>query len=57
MIPSFSSNPDERDKIAVIPRIFATLGGATVNTFGLMLIALLGVSSKSQGYFRLGVGI
>ena len=27
MIPSFSSNPDERDKIAVIPRIFATLGG------------------------------
>ena len=57
MIPSFSSNPDERDKIAVIPRIFATLGGSTVNTFGLMLIALLGVSSKSQGYFRLGVGI
>ena len=57
MIPSFSSNPDERDKIAVIPRIFATLGGSTVNTFGFMLIALLGVSSKSQGYFRLGVGI
>ena len=57
MIPSFTSDPDERDKIAVIPRIFATLGGASVNTFGIMLIGLLGVSSKSQGYFRLGLGI
>ena len=55
MIPSFTSNPDERDKIAVIPRIFATLGGSTVNTFGLMLIGILGVTSKSQGYFRLGL--
>ena len=55
MIPSFTSNPDERDKIAVIPRIFATLGGSTANTFGLMLIGVLGVSSKSQGYFRLGL--
>ena len=55
MIPSFTSDPDERDKIAVIPRIFATLGGSSVNTFGLMLIGVLGVSSKSQGYFRLGL--
>ena len=55
MVPSFTSNPEERDKIAVIPRIFATLGGASVNTFGLMLIGILGVASKSQGYFRLGI--
>ena len=55
MVPSFTSNPEERDKIAVIPRIFATLGGSSVNTFGLMLIGILGVASKSQGYFRLGI--
>ena len=55
MIPSFTSDPGERDKIAVIPRIFATLGGSSVNTFGLMLIGILGVTSKSQGYFRLGL--
>ena len=55
MVPSFTSDPEERDKIAVIPRIFATLGGSSVNTFGLMLIGILGVASKSQGYFRLGL--
>ena len=55
MVPSFTSDPEERDKIAVIPRIFATVGGASVNTFGLMLIGILGIASKSQGYFRLGI--
>ena len=55
MVPSFTSDPEERDKIAVIPRIFATIGGSSVNTFGLMLIGILGVASKSQGYFRLGL--
>lgn len=55
MIPSFTNDPNERDKIAVIPRIFATLGGASVNSFGLILIAALGISSRSEGYFRLGI--
>lgn len=57
MIPSFTSDASERDKISVIPRIFATIGGSTVNTFGLMLISFLGVGSSSVGYFRLGLGI
>lgn len=57
MIPSFTNDPDERDKMAVIPRIFATLGGASVNSFGLILIAALGISSRSEGYFRLGIAI
>lgn len=55
MIPSFTSDPAERDKMSVIPRIFATIGGSTVNTFGLMIIAILGVGSNSVGYFRLGL--
>ncbi|MGL5378484.1 melibiose:sodium transporter MelB [Clostridium sp.] len=57
MIPSFTSDAKERDKMSVIPRIFATIGGSTVNTFGLMLIGVLGVGSNSLGYFRLGLGI
>ncbi|MGL5314766.1 MAG: melibiose:sodium transporter MelB [Peptostreptococcaceae bacterium] len=57
MIPSFTSDPAERDKIAVIPRIFATLGGSSVNTFGLMLVPILGMGSISRGYFRLGLGV
>ena len=57
MIPSFTSDAKERDKMSVIPRIFATIGGSTVNTFGLMLIGILGVGSNSLGYFRLGLGI
>ena len=57
MIPSFTNDPSERDKVAVIPRIFATIGGSTVNAFGLPLIAILGVGSNSVGYFRLGLSI
>ena len=43
--------------MSVIPRVFATIGGSTVNTFGLMLISFLGIGNNSIGYFRLGVGI
>lgn len=57
MIPSFTSDASERDKISVIPRIFASLGGSTVNSFGLIFIAMLGMGSDSKGYFRLGVAI
>ena len=57
MIPSFTSDSSERDKMSVIPRVFATIGGSTVNTFGLMLISFLGIGNNSIGYFRLGVGI
>lgn len=34
-LPNLSSDPAEREKISVIPRIFASLGGFIVCTFGL----------------------
>ncbi|MCI8553936.1 MAG: melibiose:sodium transporter MelB [Clostridiales bacterium] len=37
-LPNLSSNPREREKISVIPRIFASLGGFIICTFGLYAI-------------------
>ena len=55
MIPSFSSDSKVRDTMSVIPRLFAMFGGSTITTFGLMIIAFLGVNmggTVSDGYFR-----
>ena len=36
MLPNLTSNPEERDRVAVIPRIFASIGGSLlVGGFGL----------------------
>lgn len=37
-LPNLSSAPQEREKISVIPRIFASLGGFIICTFGLYMI-------------------
>lgn len=37
-LPNLSSDPREREKISVIPRIFASLGGFIICTFGLNFI-------------------
>ena len=37
-LPNLSSDPRERESISVIPRIFASIGGFLVCTFGLNLI-------------------
>lgn len=58
MIPSFSSDSKVRDQMSVIPRLFAMFGGQTINTFGLVFIAFLGVNlggTPSDGYFRLAL--
>lgn len=55
MIPSFSSDSKVRDTMSVIPRLFAMFGSSTITTFGLMIIAFLGVNmggTVSDGYFR-----
>ncbi len=56
MIPAFSSDSKVRDQMSVIPRMFAMFGGQTVNTFGLIFVAFLGVNmggTESDGFFRL----
>ncbi len=55
MIPAFSSDSKVRDTMSVIPRLFAMFGASTINTFGLMIIAFLGVNmggTVADGYFR-----
>lgn len=55
MIPAFSNDSKVRDTMSVIPRLFAMFGNSTITTFGLMIIAFLGVNmggTTSDGYFR-----
>ena len=57
MIPSLSSNKEEREKISVIPRIFASSAWLLVGAFGLTLIDKLGNGDAIKGYQLLAIGI
>lgn len=50
MIPSLTQDKAEREKIAVIPRIFASIGGLIIGTLGLTFIAKLGQGNDVKGY-------
>ena len=51
MLPNLTSNPEERDHVAVIPRIFASIGGSLiVGGFGLQIIDLLGNGNDQKGF-------
>ena len=43
MIPTLATTKEDREKISVVPRIFASLGGLTVTTFGIALVNKLGI--------------
>ncbi|MDR2525100.1 MAG: glycoside-pentoside-hexuronide (GPH):cation symporter [Oscillospiraceae bacterium] len=50
MIPALSRNPQQRDQLAIIPRVFAgVLGVATA--FILDIVLLLGKGSEMRGFF------
>ena len=57
MLPSLSSNKEERDKIAVIPRIFASLGWLIVGSLGLGIISTLGKGNQVKGFELFAIGI
>lgn len=60
MIPSFSNDSKVRDTMSVIPRLFAMFGGQTIGTFGLMIVAFLGVNmgaTDTEGYFRFALAV
>ena len=59
MIPTLSTTKEDREKISVVPRIFASLGGLTVTTFGIALVNKLGNGNQIKGfeYFALGIVI
>lgn len=53
MLPNLSSDPAERDKIAVVPRIFASIGGSLlVGGFGMQIMDYLGKGNAQDGFTR-----
>lgn len=50
MLPSLSSNKEERDKIAVIPRIFASFAWLVVGSLGLGIMTTLGKGDMAKGF-------
>lgn len=53
MLPNLTSDPEERDKIAVVPRIFASIGGSLlVGGFGLQIMDYLGKGNAQDGFTR-----
>ena len=51
MLPNLTSNPQERDRVAVIPRIFASIGGSLlVGGFGLQIMDFLGKGNAQAGF-------
>lgn len=53
MLPNLSSDPVERDKISVIPRIFASIGGSLlVGGFGMQIMDFLGKGNAQDGFTR-----
>ena len=59
MIPTLATTKEDREKISVVPRIFASLGGLTVTTFGIALVNKLGNGNQIKGfeYFALGISL
>ncbi|MBC2851953.1 melibiose:sodium transporter MelB [Cetobacterium sp. 8H] len=57
MIPALSSDKKEREEIAVVPRIFASLAWLTLGSFGLPVIAFLGKGNEGKGFTNLAIGI
>ena len=51
MLPNLTRDPAERDKLSVIPRIFASIGGSLlVGGFGLQIMDFLGNGNAQMGY-------
>lgn len=57
MIPSLTSNKEEREKVAVIPRIFASSAWLIVGSFGLPIVAFLGKGDSLKGWSLFSIGI
>lgn len=51
MLPNLTNSKEERDKVAVIPRIFASIGGSfIVGGLGLQIMDFLGKGNAQLGY-------
>ena len=50
MIPALTSSKEEREQVAVIPRIFASTAWLIIGTFGLLIVSKLGNGDATKGY-------
>lgn len=50
MIPALTNDKEEREKVSVIPRIFASTAWLIMGTFGLSIISVLGNGDTVKGY-------
>lgn len=51
MLPNLTSDKSERDRVAVVPRIFASVGGSLiVGGFGLQIMDFLGKGDAQKGF-------
>lgn len=55
MVPALSKTPQERERVAVVPRMFASFAWLLIGVAGLPLVNALGGDDEAQGYFRMAV--
>ncbi|MGG5371906.1 melibiose:sodium transporter MelB [Enterococcus sp. AZ196] len=54
-LPNLTSDPEERERVSVLPRIFASLAGLLTGTFGLQAVNLLGSGDQMKGFQLIAV--
>lgn len=57
MIPSLTKEKKERERIVVIPRLFASLAWLIMGAFGLQAIEWLGNGDSASGFVRISIAI
>lgn len=55
MIPALSSSRQEREKLVVWPRLFASLAWFITGTYGLHIVGKLGNGDQGQGFFNVAM--
>lgn len=55
MVPALSKTKRERERIAVVPRMFASFAWLIIGVAGLPLVNALGGGDEAKGYFSLAV--
>lgn len=55
MVPALSSSREEREKLVVWPRLFASFAWMVMGTYGLATVAYLGEGSEGRGFFQLSL--
>ncbi|MFB9136632.1 melibiose:sodium transporter MelB [Vibrio olivae] len=55
MIPALSSSRQEREKLVVWPRLFASLAWFVTGTYGLHIVGELGDGNQGDGFFNVAI--